>query len=127
MADESVQSPHDALEVVRQRAADVIAIKTTKLGGLRRSRETVAVARAAGLACHGATSIEGPIGTAASIHFACAEPGIDYGSELFGPLLFEEELLIRPLQYSEGQVQLPDGPGLGVELNMDAVKTWSRN
>jgi muconate cycloisomerase len=127
MADESVQSPHDALEVVRQRAADVIAIKTTKLGGLRRSRETVAVARAAGLACHGATSIEGPIGTAASIHFACAEPGIDFGSELFGPLLFEEELLIRPLQYSDGQVHLPEGPGLGVELNMDAVKTWSRN
>ncbi|TSE01564.1 chloromuconate cycloisomerase [Skermania sp. ID1734] len=127
MADESVQSPHNALDVVRQRAADVIAIKTTKLGGLRRSRETVAIARAAGIACHGATSIEGPIGTAASIHFACAEPGIDFGSELFGPLLFEEELLTTPLRYADGQVHLPDGPGLGVELNPDAVKTWSRN
>ena len=28
-----------------------------------------AIAKAAGVACHGATSIEGPIGTAASIHF----------------------------------------------------------
>lgn len=127
MADESVQSPHDALEVVRQRAAGVIAIKTTKLGGFRRSRETVAVARAAGLSCHGATSIEGPIGTAASIQFACAEPGIDFGSELFGPLLFEEELLVEPLRYADGAVALPDGPGLGVEPNLDAVKTWSRN
>ena len=127
MADESVLTPHDALEVVRRRAADVIAIKTTKCGGLKRSRDVVAVAKAAGITCHGATSIEGPIGTAASLHFACAEPGIDFGSELFGPLLFDEELLQEPLRYSEGQLHLPDGPGLGVELNLDAVKTWTRN
>lgn len=127
MADESVHTPHDALEIARRGAADVLAVKTTKCGGLRRSREVVAVARAAGLACHGATSIEGPIGTAASLHFACAEPGIDFGTELFGPLLFSEELLQQPLHYTDGQVHLPTGAGLGVELNMDAVKRWTRN
>lgn len=127
MADESVQSPHDALEVARRHAADVIAVKTTKCGGLARSREVVAIARAAGIACHGATSIEGPIGTAASIHFACAQPGINFGSELFGPLLFAEELLERPLHYADGEVALPDGPGLGVELDLDAVKRCTRN
>ncbi|MFD4781944.1 muconate/chloromuconate family cycloisomerase [Rhodococcus qingshengii] len=127
MADESVQTPHDALEIARRSAADVIALKTTKCGGLQRSRDIVAIAKAAGIACHGATSIEGPIGTAASLHFACAEPGINFGTELFGPLLFSEELLQEPLKYSEGQLHLPAGPGLGVELNMDAVKTWTRN
>ncbi|MFJ9365956.1 muconate/chloromuconate family cycloisomerase [Nocardia sp. NPDC101769] len=127
MADESVQSPHDALEVVRQRAADVIAVKTTKCGGLARSRDVVAIARAAGLSCHAATSIEGPIGTAASIHFACTQPGIDFGSELFGPLLFAEELLIEPLRYADGRVALPTGPGLGVELNPDAVAAFTRD
>src|SRR5574340_139050 len=127
MADESVQTPHDALEVVRQGAADVIALKTTKCGGLKRSREVVAIAKAAGVRCHGATSIEGPIGTAASVHFACAEPGINFGSELFGPQLFAEEILQTPLEYSEGQVHLPEGPGLGVELNMDAVKALARD
>ncbi|MFZ2175811.1 MAG: muconate/chloromuconate family cycloisomerase [Rhodococcus sp. (in: high G+C Gram-positive bacteria)] len=127
MADESVQTPHDALEVARRGAADVIALKTTKCGGLKRSREVVAIAKAAGIACHGATSIEGPIGTAASIHFACAEPGINFGTELFGPLLFSEELLQKPLKYGQGKVYLPEGPGLGVELNMDAVKAWTRN
>lgn len=126
MADESVQTPHDALDVVRRGAADVIALKTTKCGGLQRSREIVAIAKAAGVACHGATSIEGPIGTAASLHFACAEPGINFGSELFGPQLFSEELLQEPLRYSNGQLHLPDGPGLGVELNMDAVKAFTR-
>ncbi|MEV0032564.1 muconate/chloromuconate family cycloisomerase [Nocardia sp. NPDC050793] len=127
MADESVCSPYDAFEVARRRAADVIAVKTTKCGGLARSRVIVAVAQAAGIACHGATSIEGPIGTAASIHFACAQPGINVGSELFGPLLFAEQLLIEPLRYADGRVALPQGPGLGVELDLDAVRMFTRN
>lgn len=127
MADESVQTPHDALEVARRGAADIIAVKTTKCGGLQRSKEIVAIAKAAGIRCHGATSIEGPIGTAASIHFACAEPGINHGTELFGPQLFAVELLQTPLDYSEGQVHLPSGPGLGVELDMDVVKSLARD
>jgi len=126
MADESVQTPHDAFQVAKLGAADVIALKTTKCGGLQRSKEVVAVAKAAGLRCHGATSIEGPIGTAASVHFACSEPGIDYGTELFGPQLFAVELLQTPLDYSEGQVHLPEGPGLGVELDMDVVRKYAR-
>lgn len=127
MADESAHTPHDVLDLARLGAADVIAVKTTKCGGLQRSKQVVAVAAAAGLRCHGATSIEGPIGTAASIHFACSEPGIDYGTELFGPQLFAVELLQTPLDYSEGQVHLPAGPGLGVELDMDVVKHLARD
>lgn len=127
MADESVSTPHDALEVVRLGAADVIAIKTTKCGGLARSREIAAIAKAAGIACHGATSIEGPIGTAASIHFACSEPAINFGTELFGPLLFAVDILQEPLRYGDGKVQLPEGPGLGVELDMDMVDKLTRD
>nr|BAC76455.1 cis,cis-muconate cycloisomerase [Rhodococcus erythropolis] len=127
MADESAHTPHDVLEIAKLGAADVIAVKTTKCGGLQRSKQVVAVAAAAGLRCHGATSIEGPIGTAASVHFACAEPGIDYGTELFGPQLFAVELLQTPLDYSDGQVHLPPGPGLGVEIDMDVVKHVARD
>jgi len=127
MADESVRTPHDAYEVARLGAADVVALKTTKCGGLQRSKQVVAVAKAAGLRCHGATSIEGPIGTAASVHFACSEPGIDHGTELFGPQLFAVELLQKPLEYAEGQVHLPEGPGLGVELDMDVVRKYARS
>ncbi|MBB0969160.1 chloromuconate cycloisomerase [Dietzia aerolata] len=126
MADESVQSPHDALEVVRRDAAGVIAVKTTKLGGLTRSKEVVAIARAAGVACHAATSLEGPIGTAASLHLACAEPGFNYGSELFGPLLMAESYVTEPIRYESGRVFLPEGPGTGLELDHDAVERFTR-
>ncbi|MDQ3155312.1 MAG: muconate/chloromuconate family cycloisomerase [Actinomycetota bacterium] len=126
MADESLRTPVDALRLVRLRAADVWSMKTTKVGGLRRSRDIVAIANAADIPCHGGTSIETGIGTAASLHLACAAPGVTWGSELFGPLLFAEEILRTPLRYAGGALHLPDGPGLGVELDLDAVAALRR-
>ncbi|MGY1637292.1 muconate/chloromuconate family cycloisomerase [Geodermatophilus sp. SYSU D00742] len=127
MADESLRTPSDALRLVRLRAADVFSLKTTKSGGLRHTRQIADVAAAAGVPCHGGTSIEGPIGTAASLHLACAMPGVTYGSELFGPLLMREELLTEPLRYADGALHLPEGPGLGVELDPAAVARFTRS
>ncbi|WP_312979818.1 muconate/chloromuconate family cycloisomerase [Corynebacterium sp.] len=127
MADESVCSPADALAIVREEAADVLALKTTKLGGLRESLKTAAVAEAAGLACHAATSLEGPFGTAASVHFACATPAVNFGSELFGPMLLRESYTTTDLEYAEGRVRLPDGPGLGVEPDPERVHHFTRD
>jgi muconate cycloisomerase len=126
MADESLRTPSDALRLVRLRAADIFSLKTTKSGGLRRTRAIAEIAAAAGVPCHGGTAIEGPIGTVASLHLACAAPGVTWGSELFGPLLMREELLTEPLRYADGHLHLPDGPGLGVELDPAAVARFTR-
>ena len=90
------------------------------------SKKTAAIAGAAGLACHGATSLEGPFGTAASLHFACATPEITFGSELFGPLLLKESYTTEQLDYSDGVVRLPEGPGLGLEPDWDKIEHFTR-
>jgi len=127
MADESLRTPTDALRLASLRAADVYSLKTTKSGGLRATRAIAEIAAAAGIPCHGGTAIEGPIGTVASLHLACASPAMTWGSELFGPLLMREELLTTPLRYAEGSLHLPDGPGLGVELDPAAVRALTRS
>lgn len=127
MADESLRTPTDALRLTRLRAADVFSLKTTKSGGLRHTRAIAEIAAAAGIPCHGGTSIEGPIGTVASLHLACASPAVTWGSELFGPLLMREELLTEPLRYTDGELHLPEGPGLGVELDPAAVARLTRS
>ncbi|MHA6800175.1 muconate/chloromuconate family cycloisomerase [Bounagaea algeriensis] len=127
MADESLRTPADALRLAEHRAADVFALKTTKSGGLRRTKAIAEVAAAADIPCYSATSIESPISTAASLHLACAAPAVTWGSELFGPLLMREELLTDPLRYENGELHLPDGPGLGVELDPDAVRAFTRS
>jgi muconate cycloisomerase len=126
MADESLRTPADALRLASLRAADVFSIKTTKSGGLRASAAIAAVAAAAGVPCHAGTSIETSLGTAASLHLACAAPAMTWGSELFGPLLMDDDLVCEPLTYADGELQLPDGPGLGVELDPDAIRRLRR-
>ncbi|MFF5988467.1 muconate/chloromuconate family cycloisomerase [Prauserella flavalba] len=126
MADESLRTPADALRLATLRAADVYSLKTTKAGGLRATKAIAEVAAAAGIPAHAGTSIESPVGTAASLHVACSAPAMTWGSELFGPLLMSEELLVSPLRYEGGELHLPDGPGLGVELNPEAVRAFSR-
>lgn len=126
MADESLRTPYDAHSLVQQRAADVWSMKVTKVGGLRRARDIVAIGFAAGIASHSGTSLETGIGTAASLQLACAAPGVTFGSELFGPLLFADEILLEPLHYADGFLHLPSGPGLGVNVNPDAVRAHQR-
>lgn len=127
MADESLRTPGDALRLSRLGAADIYSLKTTKSGGLRATKAISEVAAAADIPCHAGTSIETGIGTAATLQLACAAPAVTWGSELFGPLLMREELLTEPLHYANGELHLPEGPGLGVELDPDAVRAFSRS
>ncbi|GAA1248429.1 muconate/chloromuconate family cycloisomerase [Prauserella halophila] len=127
MADESLRTPADALQLAKAQAAGIFAVKTTKSGGLRASRAIGEIAAAAGIPCYAATSIESPIGTAASLHTACTSPALGWGSELFGPLLLAEEMLVDPLVYDADGVHLPEGPGLGVELDPAKVREFRRS
>ncbi|TNM67602.1 chloromuconate cycloisomerase [Streptomyces sp. NP160] len=126
MADESLRTPSDAFRLASSGAAGVFSVKTTKSGGLRRCAEITAIGAAAGVPCHAGTSIEGPVGTAATLHLACAAPGMTWGSELFGPLLMTEQLAVQPLRYADGHLHLPDGPGLGVDLDPAVVERLTR-
>ena len=48
------------------------------------------------------------------------------GCELVGPLLLLEDIVTAPLRYQDGQLAVPAGPGLGVELDEDAVTFHAR-
>ena len=54
-------------------------------------------------------------------------PELEWGTELFGPLLQTEEILVEPLVYRDFALEVPTGPGLGVELDMDKVEHLRRD
>jgi muconate cycloisomerase len=126
MADESLRSDHDALTLAARRAADVFSLKIGKSGGYLATQRIAAVAQAAGIACHGGTGIESSLGTLAGAHLLATLPAVTWGSELFGPLLMTDGLLAEPLDYRDGALHLPDGPGLGIDLDEDRVARYAR-
>jgi muconate cycloisomerase len=121
MADEALHGPVDALRLAQLRAADVFAVKITQSGGLTGAQQVAAIAQAANVALYGGTMLEGAVGTIASAQLFSTFPSLAWGTELFGPLLLTEEILATPLQYSDFSLQLPTGPGLGIELDDDKL------
>lgn len=127
MADEALQGPEDAFDLARQRAASVFALKIAQSGGLLASLQVAAIARAAGIGLYGGTMLEGGVGTAASAQVFATLPTIEWGTELFGPLLLTEEILSNPLEYKDFRLKIPGLPGLGVSLDEAKVKRFRRD
>lgn len=116
MVDESVQSLHDAMAVVRADACDVINIKISKVGGLHRARQVAAVAEAAGVEVKLGSMPELAVGTLAALHLAASLPGATVPADLVGPFMVVADPLDpdRVLACRSGRVDVPAGPGLGL-------------
>lgn len=127
MADEALQGPEDAMVVAADRAADAFAVKIAQSGGLRRAAEVMAIARAAGIDLYAGTMLEAGIGTAAALQLFSTAPSLRWGTELFGPLLLTDEILKRPIEYRDFAVHLPEGPGIGVEIDPEALARFGRD
>jgi muconate cycloisomerase len=127
MADESLTGPASAFALARVAGADVFAVKIEQSGGLRAAQQVAAIADAAGIALYGGTMLEGAVGTVASAHVFATFRDLQWGTELFGPLLLTEEILAQPLQYQDFQLALPTAPGLGIALDEDRVQFFRRD
>ncbi len=127
MADESLTGPASALALARAEAADVFAIKIEQSGGLQAAQQVAAIGDAAQIELYGGTMLEGPIGTIASAHVFSTFRSLQWGTELFGPLLLTEEILQQPLEYKDFQLTVPQGPGLGITLDEERVQRFRRD
>lgn len=127
MADEVLQGPQSAFDLAKQGGADVFAIKIEQSGGLFAAQRVAAIADAAGIELYGGTMLEGAVSTVASAHLFASFANLQWGTELFGPLLITEEILTKALDYSDFQLTVPNGPGLGIELDEDKIKRFTRD
>ena len=50
---------------------------------------------------------------------------LGHAMELFGHVMLEDDLIVEPLDYAGGRVRVPDGPGLGVTLDVDALDRYA--
>ncbi|HKU00106.1 MAG TPA: muconate/chloromuconate family cycloisomerase [Paraburkholderia sp.] len=127
MADETLMGPEDAIDLVRGACADVFALKIMKSGGLYGTLRTAAVGDAGGMALYGGTMLEGSVGTLAAAHCFATLPRLAWGTELFGPLLVKDDIVVERPAYRDFCLHLPEGPGLGVALDEDKLAHYRRD
>jgi muconate cycloisomerase len=124
--DESVSTTNSLMEVIKYRAASIVQTKTGKNGGIYYSRKLWDIAYAAGMSIFPGNHPTTSIGCAAVTHLAASWPGPlmvgDYQNALDGVLV--SDIVLDPLHIEDGQIAIPQGPGLGMELDMDKIRFY---
>ena len=127
LADEAATSIETTFQIAKHRFGNAIALKPCKTGGLLATKKQAAIAEAAGLDLYGGTMIESSIGTAACAQLYATLPTLKFGTEIFGPLLFKDDVVTTGLTFENFQVVVPDGPGFGLTVDEEKVKYYARN
>lgn len=108
-------------DLLAETDVDVLQPDFANCGGITEGKKIAAMADAehVSIAPH---NPQGPISTAVYAHvcttipnFMVQETFVDYDAD------WTVELLEDPIVIEDGELQIPEGPGLGIELNMDAV------
>jgi len=103
-------------ELLRLRAVDIVQPDICHCGGLMATRKIAAMAEAAaaGIAPHNPL---GPIAGAAALHLAVSTPNHVIQEEMVGAVPWYEEVVRGPIRMIDGCWQVPEAPGLGVEVD----------
>lgn len=96
---------------------DILNVSPYLLGGLRPSLRMIALAEAARASVLIGTTQELNLGTAAVAHLGAVARVLDYPCDNTGPRLYTRDVVKQALQYQAGYLQVPDAPGLGIEVD----------
>lgn len=119
----SVESPADMMAFVRGGIASNTVIDIQRVGGLIRARKCGTVAEAGGIGASLCAGHSLGIATAAMLQLACSTPAFNGCIECtrHQPA---DELLVESFSYVDGMIRVPQGPGIGVEVNRAAIEKY---
>jgi len=123
--DEALHSLESARPVLDSEAADILIIKPQLAGGLRAGQQIIQAAAERSVRCVITSTIESGIGLAAGLHLAAASPAVTLECGLATLHLLIDDLIIDDLPIRDGCMAVPTSPGLGVELDRQALHRYT--
>jgi o-succinylbenzoate synthase len=124
-ADEALYGLESANRVLDSEAADVLVIKPQLAGGLRAAQQIMQRAAQRGVRSVITSAIEAGVGLAAALHLAAASPAVTLECGLATLPLLSDDLLIDDLPVRDGLLAVPEGAGLGVTLDEEALDRYA--
>ena len=122
--DEAVTDAEAARRIIVHKRADVLVVKPMILGGLQQAHAIIKMAEEAGIGVIVTSMLESGIGVVGALHLAATlkQPALACG--LATTQLLEADLLKTPLEVRDGYMSVPQGAGLGVELDEDQLRRY---
>jgi len=118
---EDTYHEYNLFELVREDAIDAAVVDMVPVGGLLPTKKLMGVADAANLSVAHHASFDLGIKTAAVLHFVAASPVMDLPPDRVNYSLSDDVVEDR-FETSEGRMTVPEGPGLGVSVDREAVE-----
>ncbi|MBT4502437.1 MAG: hypothetical protein HOC74_32185, partial [Gemmatimonadetes bacterium] len=116
-----LERPQDVLQAVTIGAADIFNLRGTMTG----FRDAAYIAEIAEKPVWRGSGLDLGILDASYTHVCAATPSCTLGSDIVGNFLREDDLIVEPLVYKGSYVQVPEGPGLGVQLDEEALARYT--
>jgi L-alanine-DL-glutamate epimerase-like enolase superfamily enzyme len=121
MVDESLFDHHDAFKLASRGCCDYFNIKLAKCGGIHNALKINNIAESAGISCMVGCMMETRLGITAAAHLISARTNIRF-ADLDGHLMLAQDPVIGGAAYNIGEIQLPDTPGHGADLDPGFLK-----
>jgi L-alanine-DL-glutamate epimerase-like enolase superfamily enzyme len=125
LADQSSRTLSEASNVVRRGAADALSTSPLDAEGIAGCRKVAAVTEAAGLPVIMHSNVETGLATASFLQIIASTANFLYANQTELPHLSGDILKEDDLKFENGCLEIPDKPGLGVELDWDKVRKYA--
>jgi glucarate dehydratase len=102
-------------------AVDIVLSDHHYWGGLSGNRQLDATCRALDLGVGMHSNSHLGVSMAAMVHSAATMPVVRYACDTHYPWMADDVVADPPVPIEDGHIEVPDGPGLGVELDEDAL------
>jgi L-Ala-D/L-Glu epimerase len=119
-ADEPIAGADDVRAAAKARACDAVNVKLAGSGGYTAARDAVREAGARGVRPFLSSTLDGPWGIAAALQLAASED-VSMACGLATLELFDARIARALPRPADGLLAVPQGPGLGVTVDEDAL------
>lgn len=120
-ADQAVHTTAELRLVLEEEAADAIVLGSHESGGLWRWRQMAYLAESYGIPMNRHACPESAISTFAALQVMGCLPNQTLGNQVMHHLI-TEQLTTTPIEIAGGRCAVPTAPGLGFEIDLDAVE-----
>lgn len=126
MADESCCDEHDAARLIALKSCDMFNLKLGKSSGLYRALKIIRLAEQAKMPMQIGGFMESGLAMTANAHLGFTSRYIQY-FDFDTPMMFTEEPVTGGIRYGKsGEVNLPEGNGLGASVSEERLKSTLR-
>jgi len=108
-------------DLLQRNVVDIIQPEITRIGGILETKKVSIMAEAQGVKVAPHDGSAGPIAEMANLHVMATIPNCQFLEHRASDVPWRSEVAIGVIPDKDGYIELPEVPGLGIDINVDEI------